>query len=67
MEIINGKPYIYDNEKAFPTDMNGASVVTESVSSDKSSIGYSFTKISGITGSGSMSLEHAKKHFREVN
>lgn len=66
MGIKTGESYQYNNNKAFPADMNGAKVLVEFFSSDNSSIGYSFVKVGGDTGNGSMCLDHAKKHLVEI-
>ncbi len=66
VKINAGKSYFYNNEKAFPSDMNGARVFVESFSSDNSSISYSYVKSGGHTGSGSMRLDHAEKHFDNI-
>lgn len=66
MKINTGMSYRYNNEKAFPADMNGAKVFVESFSSDNSSLGYSYVKAGGHTGNGCMRLDHAEKHFVEI-
>jgi hypothetical protein len=66
MKLVIGISYKYEYEKAFPADMNGAVVIPESLSSDKSSIGYTFTKSNKVTGHGSMCRKHAEKHFVKV-
>jgi hypothetical protein len=67
MKIAIGKSYKYEYKKAYPADMNGALVIPESLSSDKSSIAYTFTKGNKVTGNGSMCRKHAESHFIEVN
>jgi hypothetical protein len=65
-KLIIGKEYKCTNPNPFPMEMIGARKTLKMFGSDLESVAYDFVRTDGVTGQGSMTMEHAEKHLKKI-
>jgi hypothetical protein len=62
--LVIGKSYECTIPNPFPAEMFGAIKTITFFGKDMDSVGYDYVRKDGITGSGSMTFEHAEKYLK---